>query len=372
MKGVRALNSRERLVAALQHREPDRVPVNITYFVPAFHKAHFGSAPGQETWEAHLEAQIQLGFDPLIGVGGLSGQLWQLQPTAKWIPRERVLEEHGDAQLTEYAVDTPTGTLTTVFRTEEGQGGWQVEPLIKRESDLQLLEYLPGPDVDDKRIDHNLRKLGSRGLGFVGVNGIWQQTCYVRGMSQMAMDLHERPGWAKRFLARLGERLAEEAAALCRTDAEVVFVNESYLGMGMSPATFEEFVRPIDQRLVETIKGAGRWALLHDCGRCNDLLEPFADMGIDYLETLTPRAASGDIEPGDVKRRIGDQVCLRGGFNHHIMSSGTPSDVEAEVRMCLDTMAPEGGYMLCPAGPILSETPLENLIVFAQAARQAA
>jgi uroporphyrinogen-III decarboxylase len=254
----------------------------------------------------------------------------------------------------------------------EGEcAGWQIEPLIKREDDLTLLEYLPDPVVDREAIDRQVRTLGDRGLGFTSISGIWQQACLVRGMAQVALDLYERPRWAYRLLSTLAEWLAEEMVAICQTTAETVFINESYLGMGMSGPLFDKYVRPFDERLVQLAKSAGKLALYHNCGRCNAVLERFADMGIDYLEPLNPRAASGDVDPADVKRRIGSKVCLRGGFNHQLMSSATPQEIQEEVRACLQTLAPGGGYILCPAGPIQSETPMENLVAFADAAKHA-
>ena len=138
--------------------------------------------------------------------------------------------------------------------------------------------------------------------------------------------------------------------------------------MGISLSVFERFIRPHDERVIRIAKDAGKLALYHDCGRCNALLEHFVDMGIDYLETITPYAAGGDIEIADVKKRIGAHVCLRGAVNHQLMATGTPAQVEQEVLHCLRTLAPGGGYILCPSGPILDDTPYENLLAFAEAA----
>jgi len=93
-------------------------------------------------------------------------------------------------------------------------------------------------------------------------------------------------------------------------------------------------------------------------------------MGIEALETLTPPVASGDVELADVKRRIGDRVCLMGGFLSHILTFGAPEEVEAEVKACLEKAAKGGGYILSPTGRIDPETPEENLYAFTQAGRK--
>jgi len=219
-------------------------------------------------------------------------------------------------------------------------------------------------------VDAAVDRLGDRGLCYIGVNGLWQQACYLRDMAEMAMDPLIRPEWAERYLEIVGVYLAEQAEALCRSKAEAFFINESYLGMGMSPRMFDRFVRPHDERLIQIAKDAGKLVLYHDCGLGRALLERFADMGIDYLETLTPPGAQGDIELEDARRRIGDRVCFRGAFNQQVLETGTPADIEAEVLRCLETMAPGRGYILCPSGPILGSVPMDNLQAFADAARE--
>ena len=366
------MNSRQRLLATIRREDTDRVPFNITYYMPGFYEAHFRPRPEQDSWEAHLNAQTRFGFDPLIGVGSASGPLWQVQQPGRWVAREQSVERRNGARLVTYVIHTPLGSLSTVHHMEGEYAGWQIEPLIKREDDLALLEHLPDAVIDSEAIDQRVRTLGDRGLGFASISGIWQQACLMRGMAQIALDLYERPRWANRFLSVIAEWLAEEIVAICRTSAETVFINESFLGMGMSGSLFEEYIRPFDQKLVHLAKAAHKLVLYHNCGRCNAVLEQTADMGIDYLEPLNPRAASGDVDPADVKGRIGDRVCLRGGFNHQLMSSGKPQDIQEEVRSCLERLAPGGGYILCPAGPVQSETPMENLVAFAEAAKRAA
>ena len=68
----------------------------------------------------------------------------------------------------------------------------------------------------------------------------------------------------------------------------------------------------------------------HTCGRATLLLEDIADTGPDAVETLTFNRSSGDVDLADAKRRIGDRVCLFGGFNEHILHEGDADDVRAE------------------------------------------
>ena len=360
------MNSRERLLAALRHEPVDRVPVNITYYMQPFVAKHFGTDPGRDRFETALEHQLRFGFDPLVGLGGGGGLPWVATDPGRWeTHQERVME--GGHEVTRHVVRTPAGTLTTDYFSDRGMSGWQRDPLVKSESDVDALAYLPRPDVDVAAIDARRDQLDGRGLGFVSVNGIWQQACYLRGMEQMAMDPCERPEWSAQYLSLVSDYLVAQTEAVCGSQAECLFINESYLGMGLSKATFDHHVRPYDQRLIESARKAGKLVLYHDCGRCDALLEGFVEMGIDYLEPLNPREASGDVDAVDAKRRIGDRVCLRGGYNHELLSFGTVDEVSAHVRETLEKMSPGGGYMLCPSGPLDVDVRLENLQAFADA-----
>ena len=366
------MNSKERLLAAMRRQPVDRVPANITYYMPAFFNKHFPVGPDEDAWEVHLNSLLGFGFDPQIGLGGGGGQPWQRSEAGRWdvLEERQELASDDERYLVTWTAETPARRVSTTFCTVTGKSGWQEEPLIKVEEDLLALDYLPAPVVDVDRINARHEQLGDRGLGNVSINGIWQQACYLRGMEQMAMDPYINPEWTRRFLGRVADDLAAQAEALCQSKAETFFINESYLGMGISPHVFDAFVRPYDERFVRIAKDAGKLVLYHDCGMCDALLESFVDMGIDYLESLNPKAASGDVEPVDAKRRVGGHVSLRGGFNHHVLSYGTPKQVRAEALRSLAQLSPGGGYILCPAAPIDEGMSLENLQAFADTANE--
>ncbi|MBC7234556.1 MAG: hypothetical protein H5T69_01850 [Chloroflexi bacterium] len=364
------MNSKERLLAALRREPVDRVPANITYYIADFYDTHL--APRlvhyQDPFEARLASQTIFGFDPLVGLGGAEHLPWRMEEPGRWEVAREVARINGDT-ITTYTVTTPAGTLRTLYGERPGHSGWQIEPLIKEEGDLDCLACLPEPRVDRAALRARWEQLGERGLGYVGINGIWQQACYLRGMEQMAMDPYLDPAWTHRFLGLLCDWLAKQAELLCQSPVETFFINESYVGMGLSRKVFDGFVKPYDERLTQVAKKAGKYVLYHDCGKANALLESMVDIGIDYLEPITPTGASGDLDPADVKRRIGGRVCLRGGVNHEIVTHGTPQEIRAEVRRCLDILAPGGGYILCPSAPFDLDVPLENLEAFAQAAQ---
>jgi uroporphyrinogen decarboxylase len=364
------MTPKQRLLAAVRREPVDRVPANIYYYISEFYQAHL--APRltgyADPFEARLASQTMFGFDPLVGLGG-GARPWLLQDPGRWDVRLEETQSNGDT-ITTYDVETPAGSLRTVYGERPGHSGWQIEPLVKEAGDLDKLDYMPLPPIDVDQIAAHWAQLGERGLGRLSTYGIWQQACYVRNMTQMAMDPYLDPAWTHAYLDRLCDYLARQAEILCSTPAETFYINESYVGMGLSPKVFNEFVRPYDERLIQIAKDANKFVLYHDCGRADALLESFVEMEIDYLEPVTPRAAGGDLDPADVARRIGDQVAIRGGVNHQIMTYGTPAEIREEVRRCLEIFAPGGGYMLSPSAAINADVPYANFEAFVQAAEE--
>jgi uroporphyrinogen-III decarboxylase len=82
-----------------------------------------------------------------------------------------------------------------------------------------------------------------------------------------------------------------------------------------------------------------------------------ADTGPDAIETLTSSRSSGDVDLADAKQRIGDRVCLFGGFNEHLLNEADADGVREEVRRCLDAAMEGGGYVLRSTGQIFFAKP---------------
>jgi len=99
-------------------------------------------------------------------------------------------------------------------------------------------------------------------------------------------------------------------------------------------------------------------------------LEIIAGMGPDAMETFTPAAMGGDTLLGEAKRRIGDRVCMIGGFDQfHFFTKCTPAETRAEVRRCFREAGPGGGYILCPSDHFF-EADIPLLEAFADEARK--
>lgn len=100
------------------------------------------------------------------------------------------------------------------------------------------------------------------------------------------------------------------------------------------------------------------------------LLERIAAMQPDAMETFTPAGMGGDTSLAEAKRRIGDKVCMIGGFDQfHFFTGCTPEQTRAEVRRCFNEAGGGGGFILSPSDHFF-EADLKLIEAFSDEARK--
>jgi uroporphyrinogen-III decarboxylase len=126
----------------------------------------------------------------------------------------------------------------------------------------------------------------------------------------------------------------------------------------ISPKLFEEYVAPYDAELIALAHQADQRIVYHTCGGMMPILEKIADMKPDAMETFTPAAMGGDVILAEAKRRIGDRVCIIGGFDQfHALIDCPPEATRATVRGCFEAAGEGGGYILCPSDHFFDADP---------------
>ena len=165
------------------------------------------------------------------------------------------------------------------------------------------------------------------------------------------MDAHDDPGWVKEFLQVIQKRKLVYIKSMAGAGYDV-----TELGGGdasttvISPKMFNEFVVPFDKPLIDAAREAGVRIAYHTCGGMMPILEDIAAMGPAAMETFTPPGMGADVDLAEAKRRIGNKVCMIGGFDQNRFFKGcTPEDTRREVRRCFEAAGKDGGYIICPS-----------------------
>lgn len=371
------MKTAERTRIAFQRGVPDRVPVHCWLGLPMVHKLKPSDATMMDMFElwiddpmSMVQMQRDLGLDPMITTYSQhigEHEIWprMLFPrplvTDTWEEEITLIEQGEGYKVHGHTIRTPDGDLDYSYRTELGFGTSCHDFLLKGdepEAKLPALHHFPSAELYDMTILRSMtEKVGDEAWWLHHVIGPWDMAAEIRGLVDLSMDIYDRPqfvhdlmrfctDWLKPFYHRLGE-----------TGVHSVSMNETWTGVGVAREHFVEFMKPYEKECVDAAHEAGYMVSFHNCGRATILLEDIADTGPDAIETLTSDRSSGDVDLADAKRRIGDRVCLFGGFNEHLLHEQNADAVREEVARCLDAAMEGGGYVLRSTGQIFDAKP---------------
>ncbi len=132
-------------------------------------------------------------------------------------------------------------------------------------------------------------------------------------------------------------------------------------GLLIGPRQWREFIRPTMTTLSGIARAHGAHYYHHSCGSVRDLIPELIDAGVDVLQALQFDARGMDA--ADLKERYGDRLCFEGGISvQRTLPFGTVDEVAAEVRERIRVLGRGGGYILGPSHAIQAGTPPENIV----------
>lgn len=380
------MTSRQRMLAALERRVPDRLPATTHHIMPSFLEDRLPGLDTQGffdrfgldalTWTVPHRPDPSKGqyFDPQQGEPGFLES--RRVASENW----RVLEEEvpgHEYRTTRYRIVTPRGELTCVLQGDR-HTTWVSEHLIKEKKDIELIaDYATAPLCDVEAVNRVAVEFGERGLvrghiccfDIYGQPGCWQDASCLVGTERLIMETFDDPEWVHALLKILQERKKVFVRSLAGARYDLLELGGGAASSTViSPDMFERFVAPYDSELIALAHAAGQRIAYHLCGGIMPLLELAAGMGPDALETFTPPEMGADARLAEAKERIGGKVCMIGGFDQvHFFTGCTPAETAAEVRRCFAAAGGGGGYILCPSDHFFDAEP-ECLQAYASAA----
>jgi len=343
------MKPRERVLAAVAHRQPDRVPCDFWAETPTWKRllTHVGHEDRNRLLR-DLEVDVrhlELPALPELDVGGGTFQnFWgerYIYRTTPWGPmREDVRGALADAtslsELESFAWPTP-----------------------------DLFDYAQLADQCGRWDDYAL---------LYGFADVWQRPALVRGWENMFVDMVERPDWAH-FLSQTFTdfyrtdytRAAEVTGG--RIDLYLLISDlGSQYGPLMSVDMFRQFVAPYLRQMIDCIHGLGGKVLYHSCGSIRPFISELIALGVDILDPIQPTGP--EMSPEQLHAEYAGQITFHGGMDmQHLLTHGTPGDVQKEVRRYCDVLGRQGGYILGPTHLFQPDVPPENILAVYSARR---
>ncbi len=370
------MTHRERVLAALEFREPDRVPIDIG-------TARFTTM----VKGAYDRLRAHLGFgEP----GAIVDRMQQLVAID-----ERILERL-DADLRAFSqgaldrsteADLPDGRYRdewgVIRRQPPGCHYYEldVSPLAG-EIDAGTIARYPWPDPADPGITRGLRETAQRlrATGYAVMYNarfnLVHTTQYLRGFEDWFYDLAGNHDLFRALFDAVAEVLFELNHRTLAEVGDLIDVVAFGDDIGQqdrevcSLALYRKLLRPYQERTVETIRAHTNAKIMyHTCGSVYRYVPDFIDIGINALNPVQVRARNMD--PVTLKREFGGRIAFWGGIDtQRILPHGTPQEVCAEVRRMFDIMGPGGGYIVASVHNIQPDVPPENVIAMFDAARE--
>jgi uroporphyrinogen decarboxylase len=405
------MTSRQRVLAALNHQVPDRVPIDLSghrssgisaIAYPRLRKA-LGLPPRPVRVYDPVQ-QLAIVDDDILDLFGIDtielGRAfchedkwwseWTLPDGAPCLMPSWALPERGPENS--WVLRAPSGRI--IARMPEGahhfdQVYW---PFLDGPEDLDRIADLypehmwtgiaapPGPSVSSPEElaagARALRASTNRAIiGLFGGNLLEMGQFYYR-MDGFLLLLASEPERAHRFLDALVEihlRNLERFLAAVGGSIDIILFGDdlgAQNGPQISPAMYREFFKPRHAAMWKRAKQlAPVKVMLHCCGGVRQLLPDLIDAGLDAINPV--QISCRGMDAAELKREFGAQITFWGGGcdTQRVLPAGTPDEVAAHTRQQVSILSPGGGFVFQQVHNILGNVPPANIIAMYNAIR---
>ena len=379
-----AMTSRERVLCAINHEEPDRVPIVIG----------ISNATG-------IKMKTYQGIKELIGIDAPDNYIyeWPELGTAE-IDEATMRRLHSDVRGVR-----DIRALETLKRNQEreplrpfidpwGSGQNEIEPGVwypgvhplSEATAIEEIEAYPGwPDMSDPtRIAHvkeTARHLvGQNEYAIMATPWLlfpFERAHAMQGMDVFLLNMALYPEFAEALL----QKINEVCKALMGPFLEELGDNVDIIKIGddlgtqdrllISPKMYREILKPLHANFIQFIKERTKAKVFfHTDGDVFSLIDDFIEIGVDILNPIQTSAGKMSDLDG-LKKHYGKNIVFCGGIDtQRILPHGTPEEVRQEVRRAIHLLGPGGGYMVASVHTIMNDVPPENVLAMVDAVEE--
>jgi uroporphyrinogen decarboxylase len=369
------LTSRDRVLCALNHEEPDRVPI---FFGTS--GATTMLAPGYERLKAHLGIRKETA----IFWRGLQYVLMDEEALA-WSGSDGrpLIPGPAPAPLAhDVSADAYVDGWGSLWEQRPGVIYYEVVDSPIRTATIADLDRYAWPDLAHPGrfagLAERAKAIRDAGYAVVALSGVspFEQVYMSRGVEQWMLDLAGDPDFALALMRKITDLMKASVIGLLEETGEYIDVLVTGDDLGsqnatlISPRMYRRMIKPFHAEIYQEIKKRTRAKIFyHSDGNIYPLLGDLVEIGIDLLNPVQVNA--GDMgDTARLKREFGDRLSFCGAIDTGwVLPNGTPDDVRAEVRRRIRDLGPGGGYILASVHCIQPDVPLENVIAMLDEAK---
>jgi uroporphyrinogen decarboxylase len=367
------MNSRERVLKALEHEEPDRIPLdlgssNVTGIVRDAYLSlvnYLGEEVGEVEFFDTIQQLVVVEEDILrrleVDVRGLMPNVVRKNP-----PIEK--SKTGKLFIDEWGVtwEMPEGGLYFDL----------VKSPLSGDIADEDIDGFPWPDPTSPHLFEGLEKKARvfYGDGYAVIlesicAGIFEMSCRMRGTQEFLMDLALNPELACRLMDKFVElKIRFYEAASEKLGQYIQFIREGDDVAGqdslvISADMYRRLIKPRHEKLFKAQKETFPqpfYIFFHSDGAMYDLLPDFIEIGMDILNPVQITGKSLDT----IKREFGNDISLWGAGcdTQKVLPFGNPEEVREDVKQRIEHLAPGGGFVFCTIHNIQADVPPENIM----------
>jgi uroporphyrinogen decarboxylase len=378
------MEPRARVLAALDHKEADRVPRDLagTRYSSIHAEAYRRLRPALGLPEAdirivdttqglahvHDDALERFGADvALVNAGSPDAYIREVSDDGEY---ERFIDEFGVLRA------RPHGGLYYESTTSPLDGDISV-------SDVAAY---PWPDPQDRGRFRGMRERAAhihdveKRAVVVGslCAGVTEMHFRMRGYEHGYMDMALNPDLARALMERITElKLAYWEKVLDEIGPDIDIAAEADdLGAQhaplFSPQAYRDIVKPLHKQIIDYIKSRSNARFfLHSCGAIKELIPDLIDIGVDALNPV--QVSAEGMETAQLKAEFGRDITFWGGTvdPQKTLARGTPEEVKAETLRRIEDLKPGGGFVIASIHNMQAQVPVENMLAFWEAVEEA-
>ncbi len=321
------MNSRERILAALNHKEADRIAITDGPWETTIERWHKEGLPEDQTPTEYFGYEME----------------------GSWPDFSLQLPEEVIEETTEYKiVRNSDGATVKNWKHQTSTPGY-TDFLIKDRKiwDEYKHRLTPNPDRvkwDEEKARHERYRKEGKFLWYGGAFG-YDRTQAITGSERLLMAMIEEPEWATEMFSMYVDVLLamheEMVGRGFEFDGAYVCNDMGYRnGLLFSPQLYRELLFPHDKRLCDFFKQRNMPIILHSCGRVKDLIPELIRAGFTCLNPLEVKAGMDLIK---LKKQYGDVLAFMGGIDTRAMKN--PETIEEEVKPKITFAKKGGGYI---------------------------
>ncbi len=348
------MDKRERVLRALSHQTPDRVPLSIgTTIVDGLTRF------AKDAYEEYLGVPVTQNAITNVAMQTVVTPDWLLEKTDSEFRSVRM-----KSPLNNHTVFLEDGSFNDEYGILWKKSDLYYDPVhgpLYGEITLQDIKNNPWADASDKGRVQGLKEeaIKYREQGYAVVadiicGGPFEQALWMRGWDDFLCDLYLQPEVAEALMDRITEGAIQLWDVLLSEIGEYIDVACQGDDMGIQDRSvisidlYNKYVKKYHKRLFDFIKSKTKAKVfLHSCGSVHELLPGFIEAGVDILNPV--QITARNMEPERLKNDFGRELCFWGGIDtQRIMPFGTEEEIEGCVRRLVDVLGKDGGYILAP------------------------